>query len=120
MARVSAGAIPQGQRMPLPAATRGRTRWVSLTSLGTVGLAVVALAMALGIVWQHVYAVRLGYEIERLREQQSALVQEGKTLKLELGKLRSMRRVEEVARGRLGMVSPQPGQVVVIQEPPVQ
>jgi cell division protein FtsL len=120
MAPVNAGVIPRGQRIPRPAASSARPRWFSLTSLGTVGLAVGTLAVALGIVWQHVYAVRLGYEIERLREQQSALVQGNKELKLELGKLRSMRRVEEIARTRLGMVSPQAGQVTIIQEPPVQ
>jgi len=106
--------------MPRPVATPARPGLFSLASLGTIGLAAATLAVALGIVWQHVYAVRLGYEIERLREQQSALVQGNKELKLELGKLRSMRRVEEVARARLGMVSPQAGQVTIIQEPPVQ
>ncbi len=120
MAPVSAGAIPRGQRVPRPVVSPARPRWFSRASLGTVALALGALAVALGIVWQHVYAVRLGYEVEGLREQQSARIQENKELKLELGRLRSMRRVEEIARTRLGMVSPQAGQVVVIQEPPVQ
>jgi cell division protein FtsL len=78
------------------------------------------LAVALLIVWQHVYAVRLGYEIERLRGHQAALVQAHKELKLEMGKLRSIRRVEEIARKRLGMIPPRAGQVTIVEEPPVQ
>ena len=120
MGPVAEGAIPRGQRMPRALAAPVRPRWFSLASLWTVGLAVGTLAVALGIVWQHVYAVRLGYDIERLRERQSALVQENKELKLEQGKLRSIRRVEEIARTRLGMVSPQSGQVTIVQEPSVQ
>ncbi|MBI2562220.1 MAG: cell division protein FtsL, partial [candidate division NC10 bacterium] len=61
-----------------------------------------------------------GYEVERLRERQAALVQENKGLRLELGQIRSLRRVEDIARRRLGMVGPKPGQVVVIPEPVIQ
>jgi cell division protein FtsL len=88
--------------------------------LGTMILGLVILAAALLIVWQHVHVVRLGYEIERLRQRHAALVQAHKGLKLELGRLRSVRRVEGIARTRLGMVSPQPGQVVLMPEPVVQ
>jgi cell division protein FtsL len=120
MGPAAEGAISRVPRMPRAAASAGRTRWLSLTSLGTVGLGAGVLAVALLIVWQHVYAVRLGYEVERLRQLQAALVQEHKALKLEMGKLRAIRRVEEVARKRLGMISPQAGQVTVVQEPPLQ
>jgi cell division protein FtsL len=120
MSPVAEGAIPRVQRMPRAAASPGGSRWLSLTSLGTVGLGAAVLAVALLIVWQHVYAVRLGYEVERLRQHQAALVQEHKALKLEMGKLRSIRRVEDIARKRLGMISPQAGQVTIVQEPPVQ
>jgi cell division protein FtsL len=37
-----------------------------------------------------------------------------------MGQLRSLRRVEEVARTRLGMVTPKPGQIILIQEAPIQ
>lgn len=97
-----------------------RTKWESLEVLSTIGLGVVILVAALFYVWQHVHVVRLGYEIERLREQHASLVQENKTLKLELGQLRSLRRVEGIARKDLGMVTPKPGQVVLIPESPVQ
>jgi cell division protein FtsL len=83
-------------------------------------LGVLILAGALLYVWQHVYVVRLGYEVERLREQQASLTQENKELKLQMGQLRSLRRVEDIARKRLGMVTPKPGQIVLLPQPAVQ
>lgn len=68
-------------------------------------------------VWQHVQVVRLGYQVERLRAAQTALIQEGKGLRVELGRLRSLKRVEELARRKLGMVNPVPGQIILVEEP---
>jgi len=103
-----------------PVARRPALRWESLAFLSPAVLGLLILAAALLYVWQHTSVVRLGYEIERLRERQAALVQENKGLRLELGQLRSLRRVEDIARNRLGMVAPKPGQVVVIPESVVQ
>jgi cell division protein FtsL len=91
-----------------------------LEFLATVALGVLILVAALLYVWQHTYVVRLGYEVERLRERQAALLQEQKGLRVELGQLRSLRRVEEVARKRLGMVTPGPGQVIWVPESAIQ
>ncbi len=101
---------------------RGRQRrwweWVDAASLAGLGL--LCLAGALFYVWQHVHVVRQGYELERLRQTHAKLVQENKALKLEAGQLRSLRRVEEIARRELGMVTPKPGQVVILPETPIQ
>lgn len=94
--------------------------WEWLESISAWGLGVLVLAGALSYVWQHTQVVRLGYEIERLRETRAVLEQERKALRLEMGQLRSLRRVEEIARTRLGMVTPKPGQVVLIPEAPIQ
>jgi cell division protein FtsL len=95
-----------------------RGRW--LESFSTVGLGILALVCALFYVWQHIWVLRMGYEIERLRETRAALVQEHKALRLDLGQLKSLRRVEEIARTQLGMVTPKPGQVVLIPESTIQ
>ena len=78
------------------------------------------VAGALFYVWQHIYVVRQGYELERLRGTHAKLVQENKMLRLEAGQLRSLRRVEEIARVRLGMLTPKPGQVVLLPESTIQ
>lgn len=109
----------------IPAVSRSIPRrrwawWEWLESISAWGLGVLVLAGALFYVWQHTRVVRLGYEIERLRETKAALQQEHKSLRLEMGQIRSLRRVEEIARTRLGMVTPKPGQVVLIPEAPIQ
>ncbi len=115
------GSVGAGVRVASrPVARRHRVRWASLTFIPTVALGVVVLVAALLYVWQHIYVVRLGYEIERLRERHGALVQENKVLRLEMGQLRSLKRVEEIARNRLGMAKPKPGQVLLIPEPSIQ
>jgi cell division protein FtsL len=114
----TAGAGVRALARPQP-----RTRWAWwqwLNSFSIVGLCLVILAGALFHVWQHIHVVRQGYAIERLREMHARLVQENKVLRLEAGQLRSLRRVEEIARTRLGMVTPKPGQVVLIPESTIQ
>ncbi len=103
-----------------PVTRRPWVRGESVEFLSTVALGVLILAVALLYVWQHTYVVRLGYEVEGLRERQLALVQEHKGLRLELGQFRSLRRVEEIARKRLGMVTPKPGQVLLMPESTIQ
>ncbi len=68
-------------------------------------------------VWQHIQVVRIGYQIERLRAEQVGLVQEGKSLNVELSRLRSLTRVEGLVRRELGMVNPVPGQVFFLEDP---
>jgi cell division protein FtsL len=94
--------------------------WEWLNFISIVGLCLLFLAGALFYVWQHVYVVRQGYELERLRETHAKLVQANKALRLEAGQLRSLRRVEEIARTRLGMVTPKPGQVILLPESTIQ
>lgn len=68
-------------------------------------------------VWQHIQVVRLGYQIEGLREERATMIQEGKALNVKLSRLRSLKRVEKLARRKLGMVNPTPGQIIFLQEP---
>ena len=102
MSEVIGGAPPQVRTIARPAPRRQWIRWESLEFISTVTLGALVLVGALFYVWQHIHVVRLGYEIEGLREEQAALVQENKELKLEMGQLRSLKRVEEIARTRLG------------------
>ncbi len=120
MSQVIGGARSPIRVTPRPVVRRTRVRWESLEFISSVALGVLILVGTLLYVWQHLHVVRLGYEIEQLREQQAALVQENKALRLERGQLRSLRRVEEIARKRLGMVAPKPGQVVLVPESLVQ
>ncbi len=120
MAQMIGTASARVGTVPRIAVRRRASWWQWLESFSAVGLGILALVCALFYVWQHIWVLRMGYEIERLRETRATLVQEHKALRLELGQLKSLRRVEEIARTRLGMVTPKSGQVVLIPESSVQ
>lgn len=103
--------------LPFEKKVRGRNRRVS-AELRPMLLAGGVLVFALLFyVWQHIQVVRLGYQIEGLREERATMIQEGKALKVKLSRLRSLKRVEQLSRRKLGMINPTPGQVIFLQEP---
>ena len=118
MSQVIEAVRPGIQTLPRPAARR--SAWERLESFANVGLYVMILAGVLLYVWLHTHVLREGYAIEGLRVEHATLVQGNKSLRLEIGQLRSLRRVEEIARTRLGMVTPKPGQVQVIPDDRIQ
>lgn len=78
-------------------------------------LGIPVLLGALFYVWQHIQVVRLGYEVEYLTGERANLIRQQKELRFEVAKLRSLRLVEEIARGQLGLTSPKPGQVIAVE-----
>ena len=87
-------------------------RFDLLPSLCLGGLVLIG---ALFYVWQHIQVVRLGYKIEQLQAERVSLVRGEKELRFDLARLKSLRRVEEIARRQLGLTSPAPGQVVMVE-----
>src|SRR5207302_3669497 len=63
--------------------------------------------------WQHFKAIEYGYKIETLRTQRDGLVEMNRALRLEEASLRDPERIDMLAR-RLGLQSPQAGQVIRI------
>src|SRR6266700_2504358 len=63
--------------------------------------------------WQHFRAIEYGYKIEALRMQRDGLVEMNRALRLEEASLRDPERIDMLAR-RLGLQSPQAGQVIRI------
>jgi cell division protein FtsL len=118
MARVNAQAVAPpavGERLSVRHRVE-RVRRISLLPGLLVGG--ILLLGVLFYVWQHIQVVRLGYVIERLRTERAAALQRGRELALEIAQLKSLKRVEEVARTRLGMVTPTRGQLVMVPAAP--
>ena len=67
--------------------------------------------LVMGYALQHFRAIENGYKIEALRSQRDGLVEMNRALRLEEASLRDPERIDMMAR-KLGMQSPQPGQVV--------
>lgn len=70
--------------------------------------------MMLFYAWQHFSAVQYGYEIETQKIQRDQLVEQNRALKLEEAGLRDPGRIDALAR-QMGLESPQPGQVVRLE-----
>jgi len=87
---------------------RNQREYLFVTLLG--GLFVLVL---LFYGWQHYQWIQYGYLIEEAEKQKEQLTETGKQLRLERASLRSMQRIDSIARGELGMVVPAAGQLVI-------
>lgn len=100
------------QRMPL-AGVRARPRPGERRRLLVIALgAMLVVVIALVLVWVRLQVVDTGYQLSAARHLAHRLEQEQLELELELTTLTSPRRLEQLARARLGMRPPTPGQVV--------
>jgi cell division protein FtsL len=78
-------------------------------------LILLLLACALGVVAAQHKARRLYTELEREQERMRQLEIEWGQLQLEAGTWAAHARIEKIARERLRMEAPQPGQVLVVE-----
>jgi cell division protein FtsL len=62
--------------------------------------------------WQHYQFIQYGYRIQEAQKRQEQLSEIGRQLRLERAFLHDPQRIDSIARGELGMVVPQPGQLV--------
>lgn len=74
---------------------------------------VLLFVLALGYMFQHYSAIEYGYQIQAMKGERDRLLELNRTLRLEEASLRDPERIDTLAR-QLGMVSPQPGQVVML------
>jgi cell division protein FtsL len=77
-------------------------------------LGAVLIGLCLAQVWLQLQVTRLGYELSDARRVQLRLEHERRELEIELATLRAPGRIDALARERLGMTPPRPGQVVVL------
>ncbi|MFN3985273.1 MAG: cell division protein FtsL [Rhodocyclaceae bacterium] len=78
-------------------------------------LLAIVVASALGVVASQHQARKLFIELERAQARAHELEVEWGQLQLEQSTWAALARVERIARDRLGMVAPKPGQVVVVE-----
>lgn len=79
----------------------------------------VAILAGMGLVfvfvWERVDVVRLGYQIERLKAQKVTLERERDQLQVKFSTLTAPERIAKVATEKLGLIPPQPGQVLMVR-----
>ncbi len=82
------------------------------------GMAVVGLFLLLLCVWERVDIVRVGYHIERLKQQKVQLQRERDELRVKVSSLTAPERIARAAAEKLGMGPPEQGQVVLVKAAP--
>ncbi len=73
------------------------------------------LVPVLFYVWQQVEYIRYGYRVEQLRTEKARLVEWNRKLRLERATLLDLKRIEGVAKDRLGLVPPSTENTVKIR-----
>src|SRR5215471_1208628 len=80
-------------------------------------LGVLCLLIFLLLAWQHFQIIRDGYENETLKKEFSQESEVHRQLMLERASLRSLQRIDHIAKTQLGLRSPSYNQLVVLPEP---
>ena len=86
------------------------TREYRLVLMSVVGLMIVAMAF----VWSNIRLVGLAYKYEALNEIHQTLLRENHLLRVEWESLRSLDRVELLARNKIGLREPTSRQIVTV------
>jgi cell division protein FtsL len=79
-----------------------------------LGLGILVFLSVLLFAGQHFQCVRNGYQIEQLKAERAALEEWNHQLRLEQASLADPQRIDTLARGELGLVSPRPQQVIQV------
>lgn len=97
--------------------SRGRARRIASRHVGTALLlsATMVLGGILLYLWPQVRLVSLGYRQSKLLTQRTQALQRQKELQVELGSLRQLRRIEDIAAKHLGLRPPQAAQVIYVR-----
>lgn len=91
----------------------------------TLGLATLIVVAVMFWTWQHFDLLRHGYRLEELQRAQAEEESATRLLKLQVETLRSPKRIEALARGRLNLITPTREDAIVIErvvpaEPPAR
>ena len=85
-----------------------------------LSLLVLVAALVVGLVlyaWPHLQIRQTGMATERLNREKERLIEQGRKLRLEKAALENLRRIESIATRELGMATPPPERVIVVERP---
>lgn len=80
-------------------------------------ISVVLFSVFLFYVWQKIYLLQLGYNQNKLQKEIQKWEEENSKLIVDIGKRTSLSQIDRFARERLGMVSPDKKNIVILDSP---
>ncbi|MDT8901693.1 cell division protein FtsL [Anaeroselena agilis] len=97
---------PEPERAPLAVAIAQPRPYPSLRKQ-FLQLVLLAAALAMLITMHSAVMVRTGYDLVEMKAQAATMERENELLRLEIAKLKSPQRIQQIATKQLGMVTPQ-------------
>ncbi len=76
------------------------------------------LCLVFVFVWERADMIRIGYHVERLKQDKVMLERQRDELRVKASALSAPERIAKVAAEKLGMSPPQQGQIVIVQSQP--
>ena len=83
-------------------------------------LLMLVVVLVVGLVlyaWPHLEIRQTGMATERMNREKERLIEQNRKLRLEKAALENLRRVESIATRELGMATPSPERVIVVERP---
>ena len=81
-----------------------------LVLMAVTGLMIAAMAF----VWSNIHLIGLAYEHQILNKKHRSLLRENQLLRVERESLRSLDRIQSLAKNKIGLKEPENGQIVTI------
>jgi cell division protein FtsL len=78
------------------------------------------LFLVLFYLWQHLRIKELGYQLGEEEKKNRALLARNQELEIRVSSLRSLDRIEEIARSELGFKSPEGSKIILLDISPVK
>ena len=94
---------------------RNRVKKRQKTTLSLFILITLFICSLIFFVWSRLQITYLGYEISHASSEQQQLLKLNRQMKLEAASLKSLSRIESIAKNQLGLINPEPSQLVFIK-----
>lgn len=79
-----------------------------------LGHALLMVSLVFLYLWQHLRIRELGYELGKREKERKVLMDRNQELEIEASRLRSLKRIEEIARSRLGLEPSKEGEIILL------
>lgn len=113
--RPSAPIAPEAVTAPAHIASKPLSFLSARNFFVLLGVALVSIFVVGGLVRSNHLAVSHSYEISELTQHKMDLLEVNRQLKTQLARVGSLEHLEKAARESLGLITPQQGQIVVIE-----
>ena len=102
----------------LPQKKRARFRIKGL--LLYLGHTVLIVSLIFLYLWQHLRVKEIGYELGKKEKERKTLMARNRELEIKVSRLRSLGRIEKIARSRLGLKSSKKNEIILLDITPLK